>query len=72
MDYKSDYKSVLFSGCAIEYKDISLCNLGNYVPSRNGMSRTYQVHSRKLKFSKIYKNVDEAVSMFLELKRKAQ
>ena len=71
MDYKSDYKSVLFSGCAIEYKDISLCNLGNYVPSRNGMSRTYQVHSRKLKFSKIYKNVDEAVSMFLELKRKA-
>ncbi len=71
MDYKSDYKSVLFSGCAIEYKDVSLCNLGNYVPSRNGMSRTYQVHSRKLKFSKIYKNVDEAVSMFLELKRKA-
>jgi len=71
MDHKSDYKSVLFSGCAIEYKDISLCNLGNYVPSRNGMSRTYQVHSRKLKFSKIYKNVDEAVNMFLELKRKA-
>lgn len=71
MDHKSDYKSVLFSGCAIEYKDISLCNLGHYVPSRNGMSRTYQVHSRKLKFSKIYKNVDEAVSMFLELKRKA-
>ena len=71
MDYKSDYKSVLFSGCAIEYKDISLCNLGHYVQSRNGMSRTYQVHSKKFKFSKIYKNVDEAVSMFLELKRKA-
>ena len=71
MDIKRDYKSVVFSGCAIEYKDISLCNLRNYVPSRNGMSRTYQVHSRKLKFSKIYKNIDEAVSMFLELKRKS-
>ena len=71
MDIKRDYKSVVFSGCAVEYKDISLCNLGNYVPSRNGMSRTYQVHSRRLKFSKIYKNVDEAVGMFLELKRKS-
>ena len=68
MDIKSDYKSVLFSGCAIEYKDISLCNLGNYIPSRNGMSRTYQVHSKKLKFSKIYKSIDEAVSKFIELK----
>ena len=71
MDIKRDYKSVVFSGCAVEYKDISLCNLGNYVPSRNGMSRTYKVHSRRLKFSKIYKNIDEAVSMFLELKRKS-
>ena len=70
MDIKSDYKSVLFSGCAIEYKDISLCNLGNYIPSRNGMSRTYQVHSKKLKFSKIYKNIDEAVNTFIELRRK--
>ena len=32
------------------------------------MSRTYQVHSKKLKFSKIYKSIDEAVSKFIELK----
>jgi hypothetical protein len=71
MEVKADYKSVLFSGCAIEYKDISLCNLADYTSLRSGMSRTYQVHSRKMKFSKIYKNIDEAVSVFLELKRKA-
>mgnify|MGYP001158077664 FL=1 len=70
MDITSDYKSVLFEGCAIEYKDISLCNLGSYVPSRLGMSRTYQVHSKRHKFSKLYKNIDDAVAMFLELKRR--
>ncbi len=32
------------------------------------MSRTYQVHSKKLKFSKIYKNIDDAVDKFFELK----
>ena len=35
------------------------------------MSRTYQVHSKRLKFSKIYKSIDDAVDMFIELKRKA-
>jgi hypothetical protein len=71
MEVKADYKSVLFSGCAIEYKDVSLCNLADYTSLRGGMSRIYQVHSKKMKFSKIYKNIDEAVNMFLELKRKA-
>lgn len=70
MDVKADYKSVLFSGCAIEYKDISLCNLANYTSLRREMSSTYQVHSRKMKFSKIYKSIDEALDMFLELKKR--
>ena len=69
MDIKSDYKSVLFAGCAIEYRDISLCNLAHYVSSRTGY---YQVHSKKMKFSKIYKNIDDAVDIFIQLKRQAK
>ena len=68
MDIKSDYKSGLFAGCAIEYRDISLFNLAHYVSSRTGY---YQVHSQKMKFSKIYKNIDDAVNKFIELKRNA-
>lgn len=72
MDIKSDYKSVLFSGCSIDYRDITLCNLANFIPIRAKMASIYQVHSRKMKFSKIYKNIDDAVDMFIQLKRQAK
>tara|TARA_B100000029_G_scaffold458970_1_gene488760 strand:+ start:113 stop:334 length:222 start_codon:yes stop_codon:yes gene_type:complete len=64
-----DYKSVIFSGCAIEYKDISICNLRNYL-SRNGIDRDlgYQVWSDKHNCYTIYKNIDEAVDQFIALK----
>jgi len=63
---KEDYKSVIFSGCSIEYKDISLCNLANHQP-RLARSNEYQVWSHKHKEYKIYKNIDEAVDKFVEL-----
>ena len=64
-----DYKSVIFSGCAVEYMDISICNLRTYL-SRSGIDRDlgYQVWSDKHSCYSIYKNVDEAVEKFITLK----
>lgn len=63
---KEDYKSVIFSGCSIEYKGVSLCNLANNSP-RLAQSNEYQVWSNKHETYKLYKNIDEAVDKFIEL-----
>lgn len=71
MEMKQDYKAVIFSGCAIEYKKISLCDLrqvlGQYERYTTGV---YQVHSdnSRCKYSNIFKDIDEAVDKFIELK----
>jgi hypothetical protein len=63
---KEDYKSVIFSGCSIDRKGVSLCNLANHHP-RLAQSNEYQVWSHKDKEFKLYKNIDEAVEKFIEL-----
>lgn len=63
---KEDYKSVIFSGCSIDCKGVSLCNLANHNP-RLVRSNEYQVWSHKDNEYGIYKNIDEAVSKFIEL-----
>jgi hypothetical protein len=63
---KEDYKSVVFSGCSIDYKGVSLCNLANH-QSRLVRSNEYQVWSHKDKEFKLYRNIDEAVEKFIEL-----
>jgi hypothetical protein len=68
---KNDYKSVIFSGCAIESKSISLCDLRHFLPQYRGDTMgAYQVHSDnpRHKYSKIFKDIDEAVNKFVELK----
>ena len=71
MGMRQDYKAVVFSGCAIEYKNISLCDL-RQVLSQYGRYTTgvYQVHSdnSRCRFSKIFQDLDEAVDKFIELK----
>ncbi len=68
---KRDYMSVVYAGCIVTYKNITLCDLTDQVPylksRQNGM---YQVHSdnSKIKFSEIYQNIEEAVNKFIELK----
>lgn len=64
-----DYKSVIFSGCSIEYKDISICDLRHPL-SQSGLTRDmgYQVWSDKYHCYNIYKNIDEAVKKFIALK----
>lgn len=69
MDDKIFYKKVLLDGCNIEYKQLSVCDLRNCTGT---YSKGYQVYcdSYKVKHDAIYKNVDEAVKEFLELKRR--
>ena len=46
MSTKEDYKSVVFSGCAIEYRNVSLCDLRHFLPQYRGKANgVYQVHS---------------------------
>ena len=63
---KEDYKSVVFSGCSIDYKGVSLCNLADHQP-RLVRSNEYQVWSYKDNEFKLYKNIDDAVEKFIEL-----
>lgn len=63
---KEDYKSVIFSGCGIDRKGVSLCNLADYYP-RLVRSNEYQVWSSKNNVYVLFKNLDEAVEKFIEL-----
>jgi hypothetical protein len=68
---KKDYMSVVFAGCIVSYKNITLCDLTDHVPYlKNKTNGMYQVHSdnSKAKFSEIYYNIEEAVNKFIELK----
>ncbi len=68
---RQDYKSVIFSGCAIESGGVSICNLSDYNggSSGNGGSR-YQVWSDRYRYYGMFHNIDEAVDKFLELKQR--
>ena len=73
MSTKEDYKSVLFSGCAIEYKNVSLCDLRHFLPQFRGrLNGVYQVHSdnKKNLYSKLFYDINEAVDKFIELRGK--
>ena len=64
-----DYKSVIFSGCSIESNKVNICNLKNY-SKRLVADNEYQVWSDRHKEYKIYKNIDDEVKKFIELKGK--
>ena len=62
-----NYKKLLEDGCSIEYMDISLCDLKNYVPWYKRQNKSvYQVHSNK--FTEVYNHIDPAIEKFIELK----
>lgn len=63
---KEHYMSVIYSGCSIDYRGITLCNLANSYQRMN-MGNEYQVWSDKLKEYHLYKNVSDAVDKFIEL-----
>ena len=66
---KEEYKSVIFSGCSIDYMDVSICNLANH-HRRIVRSNEYQVWSDRHKEYHLFKNIDDAVDKFIELKNK--
>lgn len=68
-DLKDDYKSVIFSGCSLEYRGISICNLSNHY-KRLSASNEYQVWSDRDREYHLFKNIDEAIDKFIELKNK--
>ena len=64
-----DYKSIIFSGCSIESNKACICNLSDY-SKRIVADNEYQVWSDKHKQYHLYKNIDDAVNKFLELRGK--
>ena len=49
MSTKEDYKSVVFSGCAIEYKNVSLCDLRHFLPQYRGRANGVCKYTRIIK-----------------------
>ena len=64
---RQDYKSVIFSGCAIESNGVSLCNLNDYLDRPPGRGAGYQVWSDRHRTHNLYHSLDEAADVFLEL-----
>lgn len=69
MNEATQYKSVIYNGCAIETKNASICNLEDFMMGQFVPRAKYQVWSDKKKKSWLFHNIDDAVNKFLELKR---
>lgn len=69
---RQDYKSVIFSGCAIESNGVSICNLSDYLNRPSGRGADYQVWSDRHRTHELYHSLDEAVDKFLELKNRSR
>lgn len=68
---KNEYKSVVYSGCSIESRGVSVCNLEDVMSTRTGVPRAkYQVWSDKHRFHALFHTLDEAVDKFMELRIK--
>ena len=67
---KQEYKSVIFSGCSIESKHASICNLNDFLTGAYSGRARYQVWSDTHKAYEIHYNIDDAVDRFLELNNK--
>ena len=66
---KEEYMSVIFSGCSVDYKDITFCNLANHY-RRLARSNEYQVWSDRQNEYHLFKNIEDAVDKFIELKKR--
>ncbi len=65
---KQEYMSVIFSGCSIDHKGVMICNLANHYP-RLARSNEYQVWSDRTGEHYLFKNIEDAVDKFIELKK---
>ena len=67
---RQEYKSIIFSGCAIESNSVSICNLNDYLKRFSERGPSYQVWSDRHRVYELYHNIDDAVDKFLELKNR--
>ena len=71
MEDREEDKAVVYSGCTIESRNVSICNLEDWLMNKNFAPRNkYQVWSDRFRFHQLYYNIDEAIDKFLELKNK--
>ena len=68
---RQEYKSVIFSGCAIESNGVSICNLNDYIDRPPERGANYQVWSDTHRTHELYHSLDDAVNKFLELKNRS-
>lgn len=54
----------------VQYKDLSICDLREYLPDRKSNGYDYQVHcdNKKYSFSHLYNELDIAVDKFVGIK----
>ncbi len=68
-DQKMLYKEVIYDGCSIDAKGVSLCNLENTMSTSLRVPRDkYQVYSRSHNYHCLFRTLDEAVEKFISLK----
>jgi hypothetical protein len=68
---KHEYKSVIYSGCSVDSRGVSVCNLEDYLSTKIGVPKAkYQVWSDKHRFHGLFHTLDEAVDKFIELRNR--
>ena len=68
---KEDYKSVVYSGCSIDSRGVSVCNLEDFLNTRAGVPKAkYQVWSDRHRFYGLFHTLDEAIDKFMQLKKR--
>ena len=63
-------KNVIEQGCSIEFGQLCISNLSDYVQTRVEMDRKYQVecNDARMRWSEIYYKLDVAVDKFLAIR----
>lgn len=70
MKNKDAITQLVNSGYDVDFKRLSICNIGNYVQMRGSMPRRFQVEiqSSQISFSEVYADLDVAVDKFIALR----
>lgn len=65
---------LLERGYEFKYQQLTLCNLGELIYTRNNMAKRYQVDidTYHIKHSEIFTTIHSAVDKFLQLKSRMQ
>lgn len=63
-------KNAVEQGCAVEFGQLCICDLGDYVQTRKQMERRYQVecNDARMRWSEVYYKLDVALDKFLAIR----